>query len=134
MTSRILSTLALASLAVLGTVRDAPAALLDLVGGTLVYRDLGNVDNDIRVLPSGGPLPTTHPPDPAPLLPPAPVHAGCVAPATTVSCPAAAVTAVAVDGGAGSDTIDLTGVTVPASVRGGPGNDRLIGGDAPDGF
>ena len=134
MKTGVLSTLALAWLAALGTVRDAPAALLDLMGGTLVYRDLGNVDNDIRVMPSADTYRITDPPDMALTITPAAVSAGCVVLVTGIACPAAAVTAIAVDGGAGSDTIDLSGVAVPASVRGGPGNDRLIGGDAPDSF
>jgi Ca2+-binding RTX toxin-like protein len=32
----------------------------------------------------------------------------------------------------GDDRVDLTGVTIPATVEGGPGNDTILGGDAND--
>jgi Ca2+-binding RTX toxin-like protein len=40
------------------------------------------------------------------------------------------VTRIVVRGAAGNDTISLNGVTIPAQLFGGPGNDRIISGNA----
>lgn len=59
--------------------------------------------------------------------------AGCVAvDATTVTCPAAAVTSLTVTTRAGDDSIVLVGVAAPALVVPGQGNDAVLGGDGDD--
>jgi Ca2+-binding RTX toxin-like protein len=48
-------------------------------------------------------------------------------------CAAAAIAGFEVNAGGGSDYVDLSSdVPVPATLRGGPGADRLIGGDGSD--
>jgi len=50
-----------------------------------------------------------------------------------LSCEAAAIAGIEVHAGAGDDSVIISPrITIPTTLRGGPGNDRLRGGGGPD--
>lgn len=53
---------------------------------------------------------------------------------TRVTCPTTGVTSITVDAGDGNDTVDLTGITQPATLIDGPGDDTVTGGSGNDTF
>lgn len=119
----------------LQNVNDVCGGVVDVAAGTLTYAASPQTvnaleiarDADVYVLYDAG----------EPTLSPSPeaLAAGCarVEP-KTVACPAAAVAAFDLQLSEGDDSVDLTALDAPASVRAGLGADTIVGGDAGDTF
>jgi Ca2+-binding RTX toxin-like protein len=108
----------------------AHAASVDLAGSSLRYIANPGEANTVTITSASGLFTIT---DTSVLSLSA--GPGCtVAALTKVTCPTAGVNSVTVDVGDGNDTVNLAGLTIPASVVDGPGNDTVTGGSSNDTF
>jgi len=113
------------------TPSTSSAGIFDVSAGALIYRDLGTVDNDLRISESAGTLYISDPADLGVVVTQGFVDAGCLV-SVVVTCPTASITGIHIEAGNGTDEVDLTGVPIPAVVYGGPGFDRIVGGNGSD--
>jgi Ca2+-binding RTX toxin-like protein len=118
-----------------GEINAVCGGVLELQGSTLIYVAsplAANAlevtrDDDVYVLHDGG--------EPALTLSPEALTVGCErVDAITAACPVAALTSFDLRTADGADSIDLTGLDAPATVRGGFDADTIVGGDAGDTF
>jgi Ca2+-binding RTX toxin-like protein len=116
-------------------VAPAGAATVDLTTGVLRYFSNESIANALTVSLTGGTYTLDDPAEVSMLLQPDALAAGCTAfDSNTVTCPAAAVASLDISTGQGDDFIELSGVTVPATLRGGTGVDTILGGAEDDTF
>lgn len=133
---RLTSKAAVVLLGLASFVGPAGAADVDLTAGVLRY-GVGTdpTANILTVSLTGGTYTIADPAEIALTLGTGALAAGCVAvDASTVTCPAAAVTSFDLSTRLGADTIDLTGAVHPAIVTAGDGADTILGGAAGDSF
>jgi Ca2+-binding RTX toxin-like protein len=110
-------------------------ATLDLSAGVLAYTAGNGTANALSVSFSSGSYTINDTGEPAITLGAGAVAAGCAnLDAKTVTCPRSAVTSWNVQLGDQDDTANLSGVSEPTTIRGGTGNDTLVGGAGPDTF
>jgi hypothetical protein len=105
----------------------ASASSVRLSGGTLVYDAAPGETNLMDVTRAGGVLRIT---DPGATID---AHVGCQRRGPHfATCRGAGVDAIFVNAGDGDDSVALDGLSLPATLVGGDGNDRLVGGAGPD--
>lgn len=111
------------------------AATIDFSGGVVFYVATSGVVNGLTVTHSGGTYTIDDTGEPSMFLTSAAMGVGCVAvDANTVTCPDGAIASWNVSLGDQNDVANLSGVSVPTTIRGGPGSDILVGGAGPDTF
>src|SRR5262245_34613217 len=86
----------------------AHAGLLDMIGDRLFYSDPGGINNQLRIMSSGGTYYLSDPADLNIVITQKVIDAGCFVGILSIGCPATSIAGLIVDGGAGTDTIDLT--------------------------
>src|SRR5262249_17114920 len=104
-------------------------AILDLSAGGGTYIPTHPTVDAARVALADAPYPLHDAGEALISVTPNAAVQGCmpVAP-NTATCPAAAIASFSIFTGFGDDTVVLAGAVHPAIVRGGPGNDMLVGG------
>ena len=109
----------------------AHAASVDLAGGSLRYLANPGETNTVAIASASGTFTIT---DASALSLSA--GPGCTAllNPTRVTCPTSGVSAVTLDTGDGNDTVNLAGLTLPATIIDGPGDDTVTGGSGNDTF
>jgi hypothetical protein len=112
-----------------------PAALDLSAGGVLGYTAGTGAVNALTVSLAAAMYTIDDTGEPAITLGAGAVAAGCVnLDANTVRCPRSPITSWNVQLGDQADTANLSGILEPTTIRGGTGNDSLIGGAGPDTF
>jgi Ca2+-binding RTX toxin-like protein len=114
----------------------ARAADVDVAAGVLTYfATNAQLANDLALSLTGGTYTIDDEAEASIVLSANAVAAGCVPfDSNTVTCPAAAVAFLDLTMRLGNDRVDLTAAGHPALVRGGDGDDTLLGGSAAETF
>jgi Ca2+-binding RTX toxin-like protein len=134
---RLATAVVVCSLAGLVGVRTAAAtAIVDVNLGVISYLAIDSIPitaNRVTISLVGGTYTIDDPAENAVMLGTEANAQGCVPfDSNTVTCPAAGITGFDVRTKAGQDTVDLTGIPVPAAIDGGLDADTLVGGASDD--
>jgi Ca2+-binding RTX toxin-like protein len=108
---------------------------VDLSAGVLAYTAGNGSTNALTVSLAAGTYTIDDGGEPALTLGAGAAAAGCLnLDINTVTCPRSAISSWNVQLGDGDDTANLSAILEPTTIRGGTGNDNIVGGAGPDTF